>query len=134
MKYIYDFHTTEWIWTFVIGFPLFATIARLRWQRARNSFLWRWILCVILACIVSPFIYFDTEGVPVIVDVIPAGMMLIYLPVGLFSAAFSGQLDDCLASLKQFWTCIPAILVVSMVLMAIWSAIAFAIRKELTNK
>jgi hypothetical protein len=30
MKYISDFHTIEWIWTFVIGLPIFATIKPLK--------------------------------------------------------------------------------------------------------
>src|SRR5579872_2295563 len=38
MKYIYDFHATQWIWTLAIGLPICAVATWLCRARARSSF------------------------------------------------------------------------------------------------
>src|SRR5260221_6825435 len=45
-----------WIWLVVllVGFSLFAIVLQWRWFRSKSIFLWRIVLCLILACLI-PF-------------------------------------------------------------------------------
>jgi hypothetical protein len=86
MKYDYDFHESEWLWTLAIGVPFFGVAAWLGGNRAKSSPRWRVILCTLFAFIITPFVLFDDEGAPacpVIIDIVPA-VMTLPLVVGAF--------------------------------------------------
>jgi len=115
-----NFNITSWIWTFAIGLPILALVAWLRWRQSQTSVLWRWVLCTIIACIITPFIFKDESA-----DIFPAVGALLAVLV----AAFRGQLHahDYFGA---FWVWVLPIPLASLVLLGIWSAIISMFKKR----
>ena|ERR1039457_3005704 len=66
-----NFHINEWIWTLAVGLPILATVTVLRWRQSQTSRIWRLVLCFIVACVITPYIFKDES-----VDVDPAVSLL----------------------------------------------------------
>ena len=66
-----NFHINEWIWTLAVGLPILATVAVLRWRQSQTSRIWRLVLCFIVACVITPYIFKDESA-----DVHPAVSLL----------------------------------------------------------
>jgi len=67
-----NFHIDEWIWTLAVGLPILATVAVLRWRQSQTSRIWRFALCFIVACVITPYIFKDESA-----DVDPAVSLLL---------------------------------------------------------
>jgi len=104
--------------TLAIGLPIFGLVAWKRWRIARTSFLWRFILCVLLAGIFAPYVASEDFGGYTTVDVIPAAMLLL-------AFGFISQHDAFTSGMAGIFY----ILLASLVPLFIWSAI-LRIRKQ----
>ena len=99
-----NLHIGEWIRTSAIGLPILATVAMLGWRQSLTSRIWRFVLCCIVASIITPYIFKDES-----VDVNPAvSLLLLAFVAGRFA-------------LIVFLSGAVPILVVASVLFFLWS-------------
>jgi len=111
-----EFHAAAWIITLAIGLPTLAVVVWKRWRHAQAAFLWRAVLCVVVACIFTPGIVIEDFEGNATVDVFPAAMAFLSVPAG----AFKGERGALVAGAG--YGLLP-ILLVSLVLIAIGTMI-----------
>ena len=117
-----EFHNAEWLITFALGLPVLAVVAGKRWRHAQAALPWRAILCVIAACIFTPWIVSENFEGAVAVDIFPAARVLLYALAGAF-----GREPGALAAGIRYG--LFPILLASLAMIAIWSTI-INVRKE----
>jgi len=79
-----DFHVISWIIVLAIGLPSLAIVIYKGRRHVQTAFLWRAVLCVIVACIFTPWILVEDIGGVVTVDVFPVVMGLLGAIKGVF--------------------------------------------------
>src|SRR5581483_7173652 len=73
------------------GLPIVAMVAWRRWRETQTNLLWRFIICIVFACVVAPAIMQEDDwGNPRLIDIFPA----IRMPLMLVLAVFSGQVQS----------------------------------------
>jgi hypothetical protein len=72
-----DYHISAWAIALAIGLPIFGLAAWKRWTHAKTSFLWRFILCVLLAVVLAPYVASEDFSGNTTVDIFPAAMWLL---------------------------------------------------------
>jgi L-lactate permease len=118
-----SYDITEWLWTFAIGVPILTASAWWRWRRSQDSVVSRWVLCLIIAGIVTPFVFQDEST-----DIFPASVALLGFAITSFREHL--QLEDYLIAI---WMLMLPILVGSLVILGIWSVILSVWRKRKQN-
>jgi hypothetical protein len=106
------YHFSAWAMTLAIGLPIFGLIAWKRWRLSQTSFLWRFILCVLLAGIFAPYVASEDFGGYTTVDVVPAAMLLL-------AFGFISQHDAYISGMADIFY----ILLASLVPLFIWTGI-----------
>jgi hypothetical protein len=106
----------KWIFSLGIGILLLIVAVIFSWRRARTSFVWRFIFCFFVACLIAPVSFNNGHS---------AGWMVpaIFMLAGLFS----GQRDEFLFAVKIIGF---LILPMSLILFGIWSVILFLKKKK----
>ena len=112
-----EFHTLPWIVTLAFGLPMLAVVAWKRWPQAQATFLWRFVLCAITACVIAPAVVTEDFGGVATVDVFPAVMALLCAPVGAFRGEHGALAEGAGYGLFP-------ILLVSLALVGVWSLLA----------
>jgi hypothetical protein len=114
------YHISAWAITLVLGLPIFGLAVWKRWRQARTSFLWRFILCFLLAVVLAPYVASEDFNGYTTVDIVPAVMML---------AAFGFVTEH--GALLAGVAGIFYILLASLVPLFIWSMILRIKKREL---
>jgi hypothetical protein len=108
-----DYHVRAWAITLAIGLPIFGVVVWKRWKRTQTSLFWRFSVCVLLGCLLAPYVISEDFGGNVTVDVFPA--------VYVVSFAASGW-----RAIRGLWP----ILLASLALLLFWSMILSEIRRR----
>jgi hypothetical protein len=98
-----------WALTLGIGLPVSAVVAKLLWCRARQSVWWRLVVCVVIACAISPSVVVAFAGGFGGGVFFPAVLLAVGLLVSgdIFAAIILGAFPIC---------------IVSLLLLGVWSA------------
>lgn len=123
-----DFHWSTWLIVSSIGLPAFAFTVWKRWRQAQSGLFWRAVICAIVATNITPFWVGETFGEYTTVDIEPA---VAVVPSAILSMFEDGQVR-LLEAIPVMAFVSVGILVVSLVLLAIWSGI-ISFRSQRTN-
>jgi hypothetical protein len=110
-KCMTDYNATRWIWTFAIGVPILTASVWWRWRQSQVSVASRWVLCAIIAGMVTPFVFKDEST-----DIYPASVALLFFVISSFRD--HSPLYDYF---RAIWVCVLPILAVSLAILGIWS-------------
>ncbi len=122
-----EFHWDVWLITLTIGLPMLAFVVWKRWKQAQSGFFWRAVLCLIIACIITPFYSSEDFGGIITVDIMPAVAVVPSVILGMIIDGGHGSLSKLaeLAELAEFLEALILslfpILVVSGLLAGVWS-------------
>src|ERR1044072_7190507 len=115
-----DLHWVAWLIVFAVGLPMLVFVMWKRRMQARSGLFWRAVICLIISGIIAPIGGSEDFGGFTTIDIFPA---IAVFPCGLWDMLFYRAQSSAAEFFRAFACSLLSILLVSSVLLGVWSAV-----------